>query len=216
MFNKRLPLIPERPFLGPLKPVDSAQTNFSKSVNGQLVLTIQHDTVRGVTPTMLRWWFEHLSDPMTYEGQSYSRYLLWHPRDHIHWELVRKSPTGGTGQGAYFRIVEAFGANLAYYVDSVEFVEKLDEEGLSLVRRIAGLEVFRLEHQFGVVAGGASYRSRMTLGADAGSIGRYLNNTIRPRIFSDEAGKAWLAHNVEEVGMFEHILPSLYKKCVGG
>jgi hypothetical protein len=216
MVRKRLPLIPERPFLGPLKALESAQTSFSKLSNGQLLLTIQHEIVRGVTPKMLRWWFEHLSDPMTYEGRPYSRYLLWHPRDHIHWELVRRSPAGGTGQGAYFRIVEAFAANPAYYVDSVEYVEKLDEEGLSLVRRIAGLEVFRLEHRFGVERDGASYRSRMLVGADAGVIGSFFNNTIRPRLFSDEAGKAWLTHNVEEVGMFEYILPALYEECAGG
>lgn len=114
---------------------------------------------------MLRWWFETLGETMTFDGKTYPRYLLWHPRDHIHWELVARSDSGGTGQGARFRIVEAFAANPAYYVDSTEYVEKLDEEGTSLVR---------------------------------------------PRVFSDAMGTAWLVHNVEEVSMFENFLPSLY------
>ncbi len=159
---------------------------------------------------MLRWWFENLDQTMVYRGTTYPRYLLWHPRDHIHWELAARSATGGTGQGAHFRIVEAFAANPNFYVDSTEYVEKLDDEGLSLVRRIFGVEVFRLEHRFGSVGEGASYRSRMVVGLGSGMLRGVFNNLVRPAVFSNEMGAAWLAHNVEEVGMFEHILPSLY------
>jgi hypothetical protein len=159
---------------------------------------------------MLRWWFENLGQTMTLQGQTYPRYLIWHPRDHIHWELASTSPDGGTGQGAHFRIVEAFAADPRYYVDSTEWVEKLDEDGIALVRRIAGVEVFRLEHRFGTTSGGASYRSRMTVGAGIGLARWPFNYLVRPRVFSDQMGTAWLTHNVEEVSMFENILPSLY------
>lgn len=212
LLGRRLPILPERPSAGPMKPLSSARTTFDKRDNGQIVMTIEHDTLRDVTPAMLRWWFENLSDPMEYDGRQYTRYLLWHPRDHIHWALVRRSMSGGSGQGAYFRIVEAFAANPAFYVDSVEYVEKLDEEGISLVRRVAGREVFRLEHRFGSVAGGASYRSRMVVGVDAGGVGRLINTHLRPRVLSDAAARAWLTHNVEEVSMFEHLLPPLYRQ----
>jgi len=193
-----------------MKPLASARTTQAILPSGQLELTIEHDTLRGVSPAMLRWWFENLGKDMTFEGQTYPRYLLWHPRDHIHWELARRSPDGGTGQGAYFRIVEAFAANPAYYVDSTEYVEKLDEEGISLVRCIAGVEVFRLEHRFGEVPQGASYRSRMVVGIAGGSFRWLFNSLVRPKLFSDPMGTAWLTHNVEEVSMFESILPPLY------
>ena len=193
-----------------MKPVASARTTQVNLPNGQLELKIEHDTIRGVTPAMLRWWFENLGKDMTFAGQTYPRYLLWHPRDHIHWELVQRSPDGGAGQGAYFRIVEAFAANPAYYVDSTEYVERLDEQGISLVKRIAGIEVFRLEHWFGQVAEGASYRSRMVVGIKSGALLWPLNRVVRPRVFSNAMGTAWLTHNVEEVSMFENILPSLY------
>ena len=206
-----LPLLPERPHVGPMKHVNSARTSHSVLPTGQLLLTIEHDTIRGVSPTMLRWWFENLGQTMTYQGVTYPRYLLWHPRDHIHWALASRSNTGGTGQGAQFRIVEAFAANPDYYVDSTEHVEKLDEEGISLVRRELGTEIFRLEHRFGSVRDGASYRSRMLVGAASGLFGRFFNAVVRPRIFSSEMGVAWLTHNVEEVSMFEHILPALYR-----
>jgi hypothetical protein len=194
-----------------MKAVTSARTSQSLLPTGQLQLTIEHAVLRGVTPPMLRWWFENLGDTMTYQGVTYPRYLLWHPRDHIHWELAARAPDGGTGQGARFRIVEAFAANPDYYVDSTEEVEKLDDEGISLVRRILGMEIFRLEHRFAATEGGSTYRSRMLLGATQGAVaGFFFNKLVRPRIFSDAMGTAWLTHNVEEVSMFEHILPTLY------
>ncbi len=206
----RLPLLPERPHLGPMKPVTSARTTQSVLPTGQLLLTIEHDTIKGVTPTMLRWWFETLGQTMTYRGVTYPRYLLWHPRDHIHWSLAAPSAGGGAGQGAQFRIVEAFASNPAYYVDSTELVERLDSGGITLVRRILGTEVFRLEHRFGSAVGGASYRSRMVVGADAGFLGWGFNRVARPRVFSNDMGAAWLTHNVEEVSLLEHILPAIY------
>lgn len=193
-----------------MKPVMSARTTQAIRPSGQLELTIEHDTMRGVTPAMLRWWFENLGRDMSFKGQTYPRYLLWHPRDHIHWELAQPAPNGGAGQGAYFRIVEAFAANPAHYVDSTEYVEKLDDEGISLVKRIAGVEVFRLEHRFGPAPNGASYQSRMVVGVAHGAVRWPFNHLVRPRVFSDAMGTAWLTHNVEEVGMLENLLPPLY------
>lgn len=206
----RRSILPERPHVGSMKAVTSARTTQTRLATGQLELTIEHDTIRGVDPVMLRWWFENLGKEMMFSGRTYPRYLLWHPRDHIHWELAQCSPGGGSGQGAYFQIVEAFAANPDYYVDSTEYVEKLDDEGISLVRRIAGSEVLRLEHRFDRTPRGASYRSRMVVGAESGPLRWPFNHLIRPRVFSDAMGTAWLTHNVEEVSMFEHILPGLY------
>ncbi len=206
----RLPLPPQRPSLGPLKPHSSAVTTQATLPNGQLELTIQHEHLRGLTPRMLRWWFENIGGTFEYEGAVYSRYLLWHPRDHIHWELARPAPNGAAGQGAYFRIVEAFAADPRNQVDSVEFVERLDETGISLVKRVLGVEIFRLEHFFGSAADGATYFSRMLVGPASGPLAGVFNRLIRPRIFPDDKGTAWLTHNIEEVGLLEHLIPRLY------
>lgn len=206
----RLPLPPERPHPGPMKQLSSAKATQSRLPSGQSLLTIEHDVIRGVTPPMLRWWFENLGKTMSYQGTVYPRYLLWHPRDHIHWGLDAPSPSGGAGQGAKWRIVEAFGASPDFYVDSIVLIEKLDEEGLSLVRREFGRELLRLEHRFASVPGGASYRSRMVAGSSSGWLGSLMNSVVLPRVFPDAMGAAWLAHNVQEVGMLEHILPPLY------
>jgi hypothetical protein len=73
-----------------------------------------------------------------------------------------------------------------------------------------GSEIFSLEHWFAPAEGGTRYRSRMELGGDT-AFGRLLfNRLIRPMVFSDLMGPAWLKHNVEEVGNFEHFLPHLF------
>jgi DAPG hydrolase PhiG domain len=208
----RSALPPERPYLGPLKPITTAVTNHTRLPNGQIVLTIEHQTIHGVTPAMLLWWFQNIGGEAIVDGQQFPRYLLWHPRDHIHWALASPAPGGGAGVGARFRIVEAFGGDPACHVDSTEVVEKLDEEGISLTRRILGVEVFRLEHRFGVTPEGASYRSRMAVGAQGGVLGAFFNRFVRPLVFTDRMATAWLQHNVEEVGMFEHLLPALYRQ----
>lgn len=125
------------------------------------------------------------------------------------WQLV-DGDSARVGVGAKFRIVEAFDRNPAWLVDSVETVTGLDETGIRLERHMLGSEVFILEHWFAPVEGGTRYRSRMELGSDT-AFGRLVfNRLIRPTVFGDLMGPAWLKHDVEEVGNFEHFLPRLY------
>lgn len=191
-----------------MKPVDSAVTSLSHE-GGRLILTIEHDLVRGTTPAMLEWWFRNIGGTMSYQGRTLSRYRVWHPLDHIDWRLVRASP-GQVGVGSRFQIVEAFGRDPDHLIDSTELVEKLDATGIRLTRSLLGERVFSLEHWFHPAEDGTRYRSRMEVGG-AGLLGRhFFNRWIRPRLFSDAMGEAWLRHNVEEVGNFEYFLPELY------
>lgn len=78
------------------------------------------------------------------------------------------------------------------------------------MRKIAGMEVFRLEHHFQAVPGGTQYNSRMVVGSRTPLVGALCNRYLRPRFLSDAAARAWLTHNVEQVGMYEQILPALH------
>lgn len=203
-------LLPARPYSWAMKPLNSARTTFNTLPYGSFELLIEHDLIRNVTPDMLLWWFQHIGGTMEHEGKTYPRYLIWHPIDHIHWELTKPAPGGGAGVGAHFRIVEAFGGNMDYLVDSTEEVIKLDRDGITLVVRILGKEVYRLAHQFIPVEGGTLYRSRMQVGRES-LLGKWLINPLMHRfVFTKEMGRAWLKHNVEEVGNFEFFLPDLY------
>jgi hypothetical protein len=200
-----------------MKPLNSAKTDFTISTNGVYHLHIEHDILKDITPQMLEWWFKNIGGEIKYQGRVYSRYRVWHPLDHIHWELHKNTRADGSiGEGSYFRIVEAFGRNPASIIDSVEVVTKLDHTGICLVKKIFGLEIFSLEHWFAQVGKRAtSYRSHMVVGSES-RLGRWIfNRFIRPFIFTEAMGFAWLKHNVEEVGNFEFFLPDLYQKEMG-
>ena len=132
---------------------------------------------------------------MEHMGQTYPRYLVWHPIDHIHYELARRAPDGTAGPGAQFHIVEALRANLDYLVDSVADVPKNDDSGITLSVRKFGVEVVRLEHTFTPVPEGTLFKSR---------------TRVVTKAVPEAMGRAWLKHNVEEVGNLEYFLPALY------
>lgn len=176
--------------------------------NNRRRVTIDHDPLRDITPAMLVWWFQNIGGTMPYDGEMVDRYLVWHPVDHIRWELARPAPSGGAQEGARFRVVEAFGARPEFYIDTVERVEKLDETGIRLVRRFLGVKVFELSHTWSRCEGHTHYVSVMEIGAVARAFA-VLNRYLTRRRFPPEMANAWVVHNVEEVGVLEQILPVL-------
>lgn len=170
-------------------------------------ITIDHRPLAAVTPAMLLDWFTHLDGTILYGGVVTDRYLAWHPLDHIRWELARPAPGGGAGEGARFHIVEQFGGRPEYRIDVVERVEKLDETGLRLVQRVAGIQIFQLEHTWSAGSDGAHYVSVMDIGARSALL-TPINRMTKIR-FPDSMARAWVRHNIEEVGQLEHLLPRL-------
>jgi len=202
------PLPEPRPLIAPLRSLDSAQTSLRRLPDRRLLLTIRHAPLRGVTPEMLAWWFRNIEGTMLVEGREYPRYLLWHPFDHVAYSATRR-PDGSIGPGVKFRIVEAFGRDPSLRVVTRDHVDLLDETGLRLSARFAGVEVFSLHHRFTREGDGTQYDSTMVLGI-AGRLGRVLNPILNYRFFGERHARAWLLHNVEEVGLFEQMLPPLY------
>jgi hypothetical protein len=212
MFGFRLPLLPPRPVPWSLKPLESAETSLRYDEYARMVMTIRHAVLNGLSPEMLAWWFRNIGGDMELDGQRVNKYLVWHPIDHIKWELVRPARDGNIGPGAVFRIVEAFNADRDFYVDIRDEVIRLDPTGFTLVQRRLGIEVARLNHDFAAVQGGARYVSTLTIGSGT-SVGRSVLNPLLHRfVFTERMGRAWLRHNVEEVGALEHIVPRIYPR----
>lgn len=205
---------PALPVLYPLRAVDTATVRFAECAHGRRRITIDHRPLAGVTPAMLLDWFTHLGGTMTYGGQTVDRYHAWHPIDHIRWELWRPAPGGGAGEGARFHIVEAFGARPEFGVDVVDRVEKLDETGIRLVQRVAGVPIFALEHTWSAGVEGTHYVSVMDIGARS----RLLSpvNAVMRRKFPPAMAQAWVKHNIEEVGQLEYLLPQLVLSAGSG
>jgi hypothetical protein len=62
-------------------------------------LNIRHEVLKAVTPAMLGWWFRDIDGTMEHMGQTCHWYLVWHPLNHIHFEVVRRAPDGTAGAG---------------------------------------------------------------------------------------------------------------------
>jgi hypothetical protein len=206
--SRRLPLPASRPLVTPLRTADSATTEIQSFPGHRMRLTIDHQPLSGVTPEMLLWWFQHIGDPTRYAGRTMSGYLAWHPLDHIHWELAEAAPGGGAGEGARFRIVEAFGGRPEFYVDTTDTVEKLDRTGIRLVHRLVGAVVLQLEHTWSAGAEGTHYVSVLDIGARSRLL-TPVNRHLTTRVFPEPLLRAWLVHNIEEVGHLEHLLPAV-------
>jgi hypothetical protein len=52
------------------------------------------------------------------------------------------------------------------------------------------------------------------IGAEHLLVQPWFNALVRPRVFSEDMARAWLLHNVEEVGNFEFFLPELYEAAL--
>jgi len=170
-------------------------------------MRIEHADLPGLTPEDLCWWLGNIGGDVTIGGAAMSRYHAWHPGDHIHWALRRPGPNGLAETGARFHIVEAFGRDMNHRVDVVEDVTRLDQTGITLEKRVLGQLVSRLSHDFGTGARGASYRSSLTVGFETPVACHPLNAAIRRFVFPEAMGRAWVRHNVEEVGLLEHLIP---------
>jgi hypothetical protein len=198
-----------------MKSLESAETGMNTLADGRLELTIRHDIIKDVTPAMLGWWFRNIDATMEYRGKIYPRYLVWHPIDHIHFKVARRAPDGTAGPGARFHLVEALGADPDFLIDSVADVLKNDETGITIRVRKFGLQIMHLAHTFTPVPEGTLYESTMHLGTTAVPVRFLANPLIRSRVFSEAMGRAWLKHNVEEMGNFEFFLPALYQAHAG-
>lgn len=191
-----------------MKPLASAETSLEILDDGRMHLRIRHEVVRSVTPEMLVWWFNNIEGDCEVEGQRYPRYRIWHPLDHVALRYVRR--TSPIGPGARFHIHEVLGRNPAWRVNVETDIVRLDTGGFIHRPRAFGLPVRLVEmsYTFERVRGGTQYTNSMTVGL-ASRVARPLNELLRARLFTEAHGRAWLKHNVEEVGNFEFFLPQL-------
>ena len=185
-----------------MKPLSSARTQETVLPDGRVRLHIEHEVLRGVTPQMLVWWWRNLSGEMELNGRSYARYLIWHPIDHIHFELAKRLPDGSVGPGAVFHIVEALGADMQNLIDARLHLRELDEKGAIVEVRPAGLTVAQIRGQFLPKEAGTQVISSMTLGV--AGWWTELNRWMLDRFFPRSRRNAWLKHSVEEVPSLSH------------
>lgn len=191
------------------KTVESAASGVEILDDGRVHCWIEHEIVRGVTPEMLVWWFSHLEGDVEIGGAKYDRYRVWHPRDHLFAEYAKRNTDGSVGVGSVIHLAEMFGANPRYLIHIYTEIKKLDETGYIHEPRIHGLRLAEMKYGFERAGAGTKYRNSLTFGVQ-GRLGRILNPLLRRLFFDEQRGRAWIKHNVEEVGNFEFFLPQLF------
>ncbi len=192
-----------------LKPMESARTSMDRLPDGHLELRIEHSVVRGITTEMLAWWFQMFDGETSYRSQRIAAYLLWHPLDHVSLSVTRDR-AGRVAPSQRIHIREVFGRDPRFAVDQVVTIHRWDTGGIGFHLDHLGHRVFSLDHTFEDLGSGVRYRSHARIGAARGPLRPLLNRLFVPRLFGEEKARAWLRHNVEEVGCFEEFLPEIY------
>ena len=102
-------------------------------------IIIDHAELNGVTPAILAWWYGHVVGDMEYAGRTYPRYLVWHPLDHISYEIEGNHETHEIKPGTRLHLREAFQRNTNNLLDLHVTVERIDSEAATIVKSVLGM-----------------------------------------------------------------------------
>ncbi|KAL2851390.1 hypothetical protein BJX68DRAFT_266299 [Aspergillus pseudodeflectus] len=202
------------------KPVSSAKwVDIERTWTGKVHVRIEHDTVHGCTPEMIRWWFENLGRHTTWDGvglggPDISFYHLWHHRDHISVTPLTGVHNKGFAVHEKTRITEQFNdCNDKINVDV--YTERLDDKEFNFIIKQFGLTGVRLNHFYSAESDGSRFYAETIVGLDFPIIGWLFNWIALPFLYSRKTAEHWITHNVEETGRSESIIPVLYNHDKG-
>ena len=201
-----------RPVVWPLRPQKAARVARNRD-RGRTIVTIEHAPLSGVTAEMLTWWYGHVPGTIKYAGGTYPRYLVWHPLDHISYEV--EDGNRSVTAGSKLHIVEALGRHLDSVLDIHVAVERIDDRSAVISKRVFGSAVVRLENEYESSTAGARYVTRMTLGDDTLPGRLVLNRVAHTRALPPRKLKRWIPHHIEEIGNLKNFLPSLFDGRAG-
>lgn len=192
---------------GRLRPVGSAVTSRVPLGKGGSLVTIEHETIRGVTAEMLEWWFTHFPYYAVAlpSGEIVSAYRLWHPVDHRSVKVRRHSLSGQLGMAIGARLDLRSAWSGLPRRTSLR-IRRMDRNGLAM-NIVAGPQTIgAIEEVFQVRDEGIHCTTALTLCPRK----PILFRPFRSRRFSSGIVTAWVKHKIEEVGNLERVLPPLY------
>lgn len=208
---------PKIGLFGPMKSSHSARHAIESLPDGRVRAWIHHETMRGVSPKMVRWWFEHIDTWTHFNGRDFSGpavpvYRMWHPYDHIAIKWARRvhDDSGRLAPGSVIRIEENVGAR--YEVRAKARVTKFDDEAFNFDLLLSGVTpIGHLLHEYAETEGGCSFYTEMLIGTTLPVIGRLLNSLLRRFAASEDFLRTWIVHNIEESGETEKFVPDLFE-----
>ncbi|MFB1298722.1 hypothetical protein ACAG24_024750 [Mycobacterium sp. pW049] len=202
------------------KPVSSAKwVNVSRSWSGKVKNQVEHDTIRGVSPKMLRWWFQNASGMTTWNGKDFTGpeipvNLLWHHRDHI--DVTPLTDGDRQNEGFIPGGVSVIREQLSDYRDLIiatVHTDVLDDEAFDFRIMRFGRTVGRMRHRFSAEPNGSRLYAEIEIGVDIPVLGVLLNWLLVPLLFSKSTAERSIRHGIEEMGRLEQVLPPLYARA---
>lgn len=205
------------------KPETSAKwVDVKRSLNGRIRVQIEHDTIKGCAPEMMRWWFENLAATTTWNGNDFSgpevsHYHLWHHRDHVAVTPVTSGVDGaanhGFAAGATSVIREQFNDHHERIKARV-ITTRLDDTEFTFIIKKFDITVGKIVHLYHQTDAGLRFYAETQIGVRIPIIGPILNWLLIPWLYSKKTAEHWIKHNIEETGQTEAILPPLYSACL--
>ncbi|MFI8975163.1 hypothetical protein ACIGO9_19920 [Nocardia asteroides] len=198
-----------------MKPRSSAKwVSIERGRQGIMRARIEHDTIKGCTPAMMRWWIENLASTSTWDGEGFGGpaiplYQYWHHHDHI------SVTAAGDGRGfavGDICVVRELLNQTGKAVETHVLTDRLDDTGWDFRIKMHGVTVGHVIHHFGPDADGSGLRFYVEsrIGLTTPIIGWLMNWLIVPRFYSRRDAENWILHNVEETGQSERVIPPIY------
>ncbi len=204
-------LPPPRDFGWALRGLEEAETVFTQTQDGRIVMELHHPIVPGVTAEMVAWWFGvYAHQKLTVDGQTYLAFQVWHPRDHAHIERAGQKPHAPLKAGDSVTLAEAYGRDMRYTTNETLRVLRRSAENYAIRSVRWGLTVAELEYSYQDTADGLKISTQLCIGVPDGWAKTLINQVFIPVLFDEKKTEAWMQHNVEEISAWVHFLPDIY------
>lgn len=174
------------------------------------MITVRHAELAGITPEMLLWWYGHIEGDMPYAGSTWPRFLVWHPLDHISYEVLEPDVSRRIRPGTRVRLRQVFQRDPRRLIDIIVEVEALAADCVVVHMQVAGEDVMRIIYELHAVARGTRYVTRMEIGVTGLPAALGLNALVRRRVLRGAMAHVWARHHVEEIGNLPNFLPELW------
>jgi len=189
--------------------------------NGQLHLKIEHLPLNGISPAMVRFFYQVLPiSTVALNGVTMPMYHIFHPTEHGYISVKEPAASGKPGMtvGAVVGRREWFGD---YNSKGSGRIVEMNDNLMRVRTEMLGLNFGEMIHRwdeagFGSGNLGSKVVTRYTvesfIGSDLPVLGPLINRYIRYKMFPPAMVEQWLRHQVEEVSSLSFFLVALYEQ----
>ena len=189
----------------PMRSRNTATVHCSLVARGVTCISIRHQELQGVDSAMVYWWFKYFcyQNLVTANGTPVSAFVLWHPRDHVNFEIEKHSLSGEIGvcKGAVVSIVKSHGRRL---------LSSGEARVVDLSNNRFSIKYQNCLHQKVLITDDfVDTKSGLLLISNIVKVANRFAQQSENCFICDADSKNWIEHKIEEIGNLQIILPIL-------